>query len=405
MKYQEKSQDRIRVHATGCSLVDNLYDRVDFKSPAYRALLSSSAGDGGLSTGGLVFAEALTNFAGRNYEELVREITRREKPDSSNIGGPGIVPVIHAAQVKRSRKISYRFAGVVGRDGNGRRFRSLMKKAGFPMDDYCERSAPTPSTDVLSDPAFDNGRGERTFINRIGAAEDYGPESLPGDFFEAEILLFGGTALVPPLHDSLDELCRRGQQSGSLVMVTTVYDFRNEARTEGRPWPLVQDYRNINLLCVDREEAAKISACPDSDDAMDWFLSRGCGAVIITRGAEDVLIGCRDDSLFQMPKRRSMPTCRYAETVLEELDHSRDTTGCGDNFVGGVLDSLAHQLAERIPGARLNLEQAAACGTVAGALALTCLGGVFFEDFPGEKQQNLVRYAASYEEQLKESPQ
>jgi sugar/nucleoside kinase (ribokinase family) len=62
------------------------------------------------------------------------------------------------------------------------------------------------------------------------AAAEYGPESLPEDFFDAEMVLFGATALVPPLHDTLDELCRKAKKSNAFVVVTTVFDFRNEGR-------------------------------------------------------------------------------------------------------------------------------------------------------------------------------
>lgn len=393
----------IRVNATGCSLVDNLYGAVDFRLNDYKNLLSHRVGDGGLITGGLVFAEALSSFASRPYEELLVTLTENNPPDSSNIGGPGIVPIIHAAQVNDNQEISYRFAGVVGCDENGQRIRDMMARAGFPMTDYSESSLPTPSTDVLSDPDWDNHRGERTFINRIGAAGQYSPEALPSDFFDAELLLFGGTGLVPPLHDSLDRLCSRGREAGAFVMVTTVFDFRNEALMKGKPWPLVEDYGNIDLLGVDREEALKISGTTKAEDAIEWFLKKGCGAVIVTQGAREVLLGIGTESRFAAPGRRSMPTCRYADTMVENLTHPRDTTGCGDNFTGGVIDSIARQLAEagKEPEyIQLNLEAAVAGGIVAGSFALTCLGGVFYETEPGQKRAAMRTVEAAYRREL-----
>ena len=398
----------IRVNATGCSLVDNLYGHVSFRTEEYRRLLSHNVGDGGLVTGGLVFAEAFAAFAGEDYDSALSSLTGGSGPDSSNIGGPGIVPIIHCAQVNHRPDIRYRFAGVVGHDENGRRFAGLMAKAGFPMDDYSVTGLPTPFTDVLSDPTFEGGRGERTFINGIGAAGEYGPSSLPDDFFDAEFLLFGGTGLVPPLHDSLDDLCRRGRESGAFVMVTTVFDFRNEARMKGRPWPLVEDYKNIDLLTVDREEALKISGRGGPEEAMGWFLGKGCGAVVITRGADDVLLGV-GEGRFSRPIRTSMPTCRYADERVASLTHPRDTTGCGDNFVGGMIDSLARQLAEisqgrqgTSPETRLDLEEAVISGIAAGSVALTCLGGVYYETEPGQKRSEMEPYLTEYRKELAE---
>ena len=250
----------IRVNATGCSLVDNLFGHIDFKTEAYRRYLSRKTGDGGLATGGLVFAEALSDFAGRPFDEVMHELTGGKAPDSSNIGGPGIVPIIHAAQVNSSPDIRYRFAGVVGNDENGRHFRTLLEKAAFPFDDYTVSNLPTPSTEVLSDPNFDGGRGERTFINLIGAAGEYGPESLPDDFFRHRHSSVRGnrpgTAVARCVGRSVPPGSRK---AGAFVMVTTVFDFRNEARFKGKRWPLVENYRNVDLLVVDREEASKIS--------------------------------------------------------------------------------------------------------------------------------------------------
>ena len=449
-----------RVNAAGCSLVDNLYGRTSFETAAYRRLVSRSAGDGGLVTGGLTFSDALTAFAGsrpEDYPELLAELAGGRAPDSSNIGGPGIVPVIHASQVRRNPAVRYRFSGVIGRDENGRRLESLLAGAGFSSDDYRKSDMPTPSTDVLSDPAFGGGRGERTFINTIGAAAAFGPESLPTDFFDAELLLFGATALVPPLHDALDGLCRRGRAAGAFVMVCTVFDFRSEARMRGRPWPLVDDYGSIDLLVMDREESLKISGCTSPAEAVAWFLTKGCGAVVVTQGVEDVLLAARDGGPFSAPRRTAMPTCRYADEVAAGLDTPHDTTGCGDNFVGGLLDSIAHQMAgrngtgpnvgnradvedgrvagsepdvgrgptaadrglapggpdvDRAPAAagepasgeagRLNLEEAVVSGMAAGAFALTCLGGVYYEDGPGDKLALLAPYVEAYRNQLSE---
>jgi len=420
-----------RVNAAGCSLVDNLYGHVDFSSETYRQLSSRKPGDGGLATGGLVFAEAFAEFTSStetgggpgeeaDYPSILKSLTGSTAPDSSNIGGPGIVPVIHAAQVKQNPDIIYRFAGVLGRDDNGRRFRELMEKAGFPLNDYSESDLPTPSTDVLSDPAFNNGRGERTFINTIGAAGAYGPGSLPGDFFDGDFLLFGGTALVPPIHDSLDKLCRRGRETGAFVMVTTVFDFRNEARLQGRPWPLVDDYSNVDLLVTDREEALKISGEASPEAALAWFLSRGCRGVVVTQGANEVLLGTEEERggkagsagprKYLPPVRSTMPTCRYADEVVASLTKKRDTTGCGDNFVGGMIDSLAHQMAGNGGGnaaslRKLNLEEAVISGIAAGSVALTCLGGVYYEKKPGQKFNAMKPYFKAYRRELMENKQ
>ena len=76
----------------------------------------------------------------------------------------------------------------------------------------------TPSTLVLSDPTYDNGHGERMFINSIGAAWDYYPDDLDDDFFSSEIVVFGGTALVPNIHDHLTAFLKKAKSHGCMTI-------------------------------------------------------------------------------------------------------------------------------------------------------------------------------------------
>ena len=74
--------------------------------------------------------------------------------------------------------------------------------------------------------------------------------------------------------------------------------------------------------------------------------------------------------------------------VADLEDHPNkagDTTGCGDNFVGGVLSSLAVQREEQGQALIPDLERAVAEGVCAGGLALYSTGGTFRENVPGEK--------------------
>jgi len=52
--------------------------------------------------------------------------------------------------------------------------------------------------------------------------------------------------------------------------VNTVFDFRNQKRNPGKPWPLldsIEDYRLIDVLIMDCEEAMKISGTASIDEA------------------------------------------------------------------------------------------------------------------------------------------
>lgn len=65
----------MRINGLGCSLVDNLYYPVDFNSSSYKKYSAETNSGAGIITGGLVFAESLEKFFGKDYREIIFEIT------------------------------------------------------------------------------------------------------------------------------------------------------------------------------------------------------------------------------------------------------------------------------------------------------------------------------------------
>jgi sugar/nucleoside kinase (ribokinase family) len=385
----------IRIAGAGCALLDNLYTGVDFSGAAFRRYASKTPGDGGLIPGQLVFATDLEAFSGRPYQEVLAEITGRNSTDSYNLGGPAIIPLVHAAQMLSGDEYRVAFNGYYGTDQNGERIAEILSHTAVDLSGYIRTAGPTPSTDVLSDPHFDNGRGERTFINRVGAAAATAPESFDNAFFRSNVVLFGGTALVPPVHDALDELTRRAHENRAFVVVGTVYDFRNEKRAPERPWPLVDHYENIDLLVTDHVEAIRISGRSTDEDALSWFIDRGVSSAVITRGPQDVLFAWNSPR-FGGAGRERLAVCEHVAREIERAARPHDTTGCGDNFVGGMITEIAAQL----PRAALDLVRAVAEGVVAGGYAATYLGGLYHERRPGEKRREMERLREDYHRQV-----
>ena len=223
----------IRINATGCALMDYIYPNLSFNSPVFKKYLSVSEGDGGLSPGKLVFAEEIEKFSGNQINSIINELTGSAAPISSNIGGPAIVSMINAAQLL-GNDAEIKFFGALGDDPIGKEFLGLLAKT--PVDDanFMIVNGLTAFTDVLFDPDYENGFGERCFINNIGAARNFEPDLIPGYFFNAEIVVFGGTALVPQVHDQLNNLLLKARKQNCFTIVSTVYDFRNEKNHPGR---------------------------------------------------------------------------------------------------------------------------------------------------------------------------
>lgn len=373
-----------RIAGTGCSLLDIIYAQVDFGSPSFAPYRSRLPGDGGLKPGKLVFTEDFERFSGQPCLEALGVITGGRAPHATNIGGPGVVALINAVQLLDPARFDVRFVGSIGADELGAQLRRQLARTPLDTSSYLEKPGTTPFTYVLSDPGHGAG-GERTFVNNIGTAWSLGPDDLDSEFFRADLALFGGTGLVPPLHDALDTLLPRAKNAGAFTVVTTVYDFRNQRRDPAGPWPLgasAASYAATDLLIADREEALRLSGQTSVSAAVAWFRARSVGAVVVTDGMNDIEAAA--GSRFVPLGTGRFPVSR---SVVAELaahpERKGDTTGCGDNFAGGVVTALAQQLeAGRKP---LDLGEAIAWGAACGGLACFHMGGVFTEERLGQK--------------------
>jgi sugar/nucleoside kinase (ribokinase family) len=391
---------KIEVSGVGCCLVDYLYNNISFTSETFSKYISKERGDGGLTPGQLVFREEFEKFSGLDFKSAIYKITKGNPADKINIGGPGIVALIHAAQMLEETNGNIRFYGGCGDDEAGDYLRSSLVLTPVNIDNYKRVKGVTPSTVVLSDPGFNEGSGERIFINSIGAAGNYLPDELDERFFASDVVVFGGTALVPVIHDHLTELLAKAKSKGCVTVVNTVYDFRNEKANPDKKWPLGNSdssYQNIDLLITNREEALRLSGKSDLKEAMDFFRTNGTGAVVVTNGAKNVNLFANRNSLFYETRPTEMPV---SAAVTAELNKgtSGDTTGCGDNFAGGVIASLIVQLQENKQKA--DLQEACAWGIVSGGFSCFYMGGTYLQKEPGEKRKLIIPF---YEEYIKQT--
>lgn len=393
---------KLKISGLGCTLLDFVYNGIDFKGPGFQKYRSRKLGDGGLTPGQLVFLEELEKFAGKEFEKIIHEIAGDRQPDTSNIGGPAIVSIIHAAQLLQG-EADIRFVASVGEDWIAEKILDILSHTPVSSNDFVRKDARSPFTNVLSDPAFNLGSGERTFVNNIGAAEELKPEDLPAGFLDADILTLGGTALVPGIHDRLDDILE-GAGESTFKLVNTVFDFRNEKLFPGQPWPIGRDHRSfssIDLLIMDREEAMKISGENSLDKALGYFSGSPLKAFMVTDGIQPVSIYSRlvktDTSGHHKLIRLPVSSALLSKSRKGELN--ADTTGAGDNFVGGVIFSIAQQMARGIE--QPDLFEAAKWGIVSGGFACTYMGGTFLEEYPGHKLEVISEYYELYAEQLK----
>lgn len=402
----------IRINSTGCSLIDYLYTNIDFTRPPFSKYLSKQENDGGLVPGKLVFIEEFEAFAGRPFLEAIADMTGNREPDGVNLGGPAVVAMINAAQILEDDAAELSIIGGRSEDSTGRRIMDFLDKTPLKTDDYMVTEGISPSTYVFSDPNHGGGQGERTFIHNMGSALKLSPENLPNHFFDADILLFGATAVIPPLHDSLTDLLERGKNASAVQVAGTVYDFRNEKKNPEARWPMGDSdktYQLMDLLITDREEALRLSGSRSIEEAVRFFKEKGTDSVIITQGAEPVHL-YSDGGLFSPMEPASFPISALAGKRLAMPERrTGDTTGCGDNFVGGVLASIAMQMGAEggdNPAAQkrsgLDLVEALSWGVASGAFACFTIGGTYIESRSGEKRAGIQEYYEAYRRQLAE---
>jgi sugar/nucleoside kinase (ribokinase family) len=399
----KKEEPMLRISGTGCSLVDYLYANMKFNDPAFTRYLSARDGDGGLSPGKLVFAEDFEVFAGKPFSQVLAELTPGKKPDKLNLGGPAIVALVNTAQLLAGRKAEISFHGVLGNDETGDALLSFLAPTPVKTDHYRRIPGISPSTVVFSDPTYDGGHGERIFVNTVGAAWKFKEEDLDASFFDSDLLLFGATGLVPLIHDSLSSLVTRGKSLGKITVVTTVYDFRNQKKDPVGPWPLGSDTEktlaHTDLLIADHEEALRISGTSSMEKAAEFYKKSGVGALIVTHGAKETYIYSKG-SLFAPVDFTTVPVVHQVDEELKNHPERKgDTTGCGDNFAGGVLYSLADQLIEKKPG-KLDLIKASAWGSCSGGFACFYIGGTYHEKERCEKLKRMLPYFESYKKQI-----
>jgi sugar/nucleoside kinase (ribokinase family) len=390
---------KIIVSGVGCCLVDLLYKDINFGSEIIKPFLSLSRGDGGLTPGQLVFKEEFEKFSKSPFDEVLRKITSGRVHDKINIGGPSIVSLINVSQLTDKKKVEIRFFGRGGKDNIGRYLISSLRKTGIVLSDYQLIENQTPSTIVFSDPSFDNGHGERMFINSIGAAWGYYPEDLENKFFNSDIVVFGGTALVPHIHDNMTSLLKKAKSKGCITIVNTVFDFRNEKANPSSKWPLGksdESYKYIDLLIADQEEAFRLSGETKPADSIRFFMENKVSSIIITNGSKN--ISSYSDGMFFKPSGlNEMPV---SQKVVSELRNytGGDTTGCGDNFVGGVIASAINQLNKGLT--KPDLREACSWGVVSGGYACFYMGGTYFEKKTGEKMTKMEAYYEDYKKQI-----
>ena len=387
----------MRISGAGCCVLDVLHEVPPGEGQARLApYLSRAPGDGGLVRGAAVLRSALEARAGRPVTEIAAEIAGAGS--RTTLGGVAAAALVAAAQIVRGEGIEVRLYANLSDDEDGALVRRLLSRTPLSTARLGTRRGRYPKTHILNERG-DGGVAERSFIAEAGVSDALAlaPEDLDRDFFESEVALFSAIWWEPRLCARLTDLLAACRRAGAVTVVGTAFDPARGG-DRGR-WPIGDSdeaYRHIDLLVVNRAEALLHSGEADLDRALAFFRRAGAGAVLVTQGVEPVLYWSGGRPFT--PAEGRVPV---VEAILRDQASGAlptgDSVGCGDNFVGGVVASIAMQ---RRTGRPLDLGEAAILGNLSGGIASAHAGGVLDERHPGEKRDLVLRYRPLYERQL-----
>ncbi len=203
-----------------------------------------------------------------------------------------------------------------------------------------------------------------------------------------------------PMHfhwNKMEDIINRG--GGNLVI--ELYNS-DEKKSPGKPWPLGNTEESlilIDMLIMDLEEALKISAKKTINEAANYFKEQQVSSLIITNRSKDSIV-YSNGTLF---KKMAITKFPVSQMILDELKDKGylkgDTTGCGDNFAGGIIASLAWQLKSKDIG-KLDLPEALSWATASGGYTCYYGGGTYLKNHSKGKFERVSKYQFEYQKQI-----
>jgi sugar/nucleoside kinase (ribokinase family) len=222
-------------------------------------------------------------------------------------------------------------AGAVGRDKLGDVLIEMLEQHGVHTERLARRDDVQTSSSVIPI----RPTGERPALHVIGANMTYTPADAPLDLIaDADFLHVGGPEL---LGETAQLVLTAAKEGGATTSVDVLADG----------WPELLDMiapalPHVDWITPNDEQAKRLTGEADIESAAAELLERGAGGVIVTCGADGVLIVTAEGE---------------TRVPAFEIDVV-DTSGCGDAFVAGFLRGLS--LGEEPPeAARLGSATAA----------------------------------------------
>lgn len=242
--------------------------------------------------------------------------------------------------------------GVVGDDVAGRLMRELMHARGVDVTGL-RSTAELQTSMSMHAIGID---GERRPIHVVGANRLLRVDDVAGvATASARAIHLGGLDVMPGLWANAPELMATWRASGAVTSLDLLGGRPSDADVD---WAALLPH--VDWFLPNEAQLRELTGCRDLLDAITWCLDRGAGRVVVTIGGDGAVLATRR-AVTHVPAR--------AVTV-------RDTTGCGDAVVAGVITAVlaGHDDLEAVTlGVVAGSTTAQAMGSDAGVAGLDAL--------------------------------
>ncbi len=206
--------------------------------------------------------------------------------------------------------------GVIGDDVAGRVMRQMMTDHGIDVSGL-RVSAELQTSMSMHAIGVD---GERRPIHIVGANRLLGVDDVAAVAAAgARAVHLGGLDVLPGLWAAAPDLVAAWRDAGAVTSLDLLGRRPRDAAVE---WDALLPH--VDWFLPNDAQLLELSGRAGLLDAITWALEHGARRVVLTLGADGAVLATRDD-IVHVPAR---------EVTV------RDTTGCGDAVVGGLLAAL-----------------------------------------------------------------
>ncbi|MBU4511190.1 carbohydrate kinase family protein [bacterium] len=389
----------MKIVGIGCCVIDYIYQGIDFAQKPISEYISED------NINGLVFGEAtlikhLESHFNKSIDTILREIVGDKKYKRS-LGGVAIATLIGALQLLNDETFNIKFYVNLPINNDGKYMFQEIQRTLLKTDKISFKNGTSAITYILCGTTAKN-EGSRTFIGEPHADKkiQLTMNQLDEEFYESDIAVFSCIQWEQGINKNFSTVLKKCKKNQCLTIVGTANDLLMRGKEK---WILGDSndvYQHIDIIIFNKDEALYYSGKQSLKEAIIYYKNNtNLEGFLITDGTNPVYVYGRGRICEFFDGFVKTAHIIDEEKIKKNLPLG-DTIGCGDNFVGGIVASVAQQLNNS--KSSIDLVKACILGNLSGGLTSTITGGIFKEKYHGEKKDLVKKYLGVYLKSLNE---